>query len=735
MVKQIPAAGARRGAAPDRLETALRAGLFCAVGLLLLTPFVYAPGALEPLSVGKALWSRGLIEIVFALWALLALARPDYRPPRSWLLWLMAAGLGVGLLAALTGESIQRSLWSDYRRMQGLVDQAHWFALALALASVLRRPGEWRAVLGANLVAGAVMACVVIARAGGIDVPVVGTLPEQHLPRLSGPFGNPAYLSVYMLLNLVLAAGFALRAWMPGLPLHDACRGRHTARAQAGVPDRACRWTAVLWTALAGLHLVGLVLADSMGAYIGLYAAICFAALAMAVLARGRRRHAAASLLVVLMLAGAGAGLRVFDGPGAAGGGPAWSIRASLQWPSVRSRLASWETGLRGVAERPVLGWGPENFLVVFGRYARGLATTSESHDRAHNKLIEVAATTGLAGLALWLALWGLAVVVFLRAARDSWRRRNPADDCLTADPGLASVYVCAAAALVGYLVQLQSLFDTVAGALVTALLLALAARLETAVLPGTWHLRLPARLASALARRGTHLALGAAAVTLALAGLAVNGRILAAADARYLSDWSILDKTTTARIDRFPPLANTWRYRYFQELERNWERIRRADPADAAALRVRADRDADAAVRAEPGNWRIAASLARLYRALAETDPGYEPAARAHLERARRLAPNRDIFPVWLRAPTDLVAAPRADGRLALRWQSGSGAGYYALSRAAKPGVWEFIYFSYDTSHNAFIAAPCAGCRYRIKACRYQGVCTEPVEWPAPGQ
>ena len=243
------------------------------------------------------------------------------------------------------------------------------------------------------------------------------------------------------------------------------------------------------------------------------------------------------------------------------------------------------------------------------------------------------------------------------------------------------------------------------------------------------------AMFARARARRGTHIALGAAAITLALAGLAVNGRILAAADARYLSDWSILDRTTTARIDSFPPLANTWRYRYFQELERNWERLRTGDPAAAADLRARADREADAAVRAEPGNWRIAARLARLYRAIAETDPGYAAAARAHLERARRLAPNRDIFPVWLTAPADLAAESLADGRLALRWQSGSGAGYHALSRLALRGGWEFIYFSYDTGPGAFIAAPCAGCRYRIKACRYQGVCTEPVEWPAPGQ
>ena len=35
-----------------------------------------------PYVVGKALWSRSIIEIVFALWAVLALARPAYPPFR-----------------------------------------------------------------------------------------------------------------------------------------------------------------------------------------------------------------------------------------------------------------------------------------------------------------------------------------------------------------------------------------------------------------------------------------------------------------------------------------------------------------------------------------------------------------------------------------------------------------------------------------------------------------------------
>ena len=57
--------------------------LFGVLGLLLLTPFIVTPATVYPFVVGKALWSRSLIEVAFALWAVLALIHTDYRPPRS----------------------------------------------------------------------------------------------------------------------------------------------------------------------------------------------------------------------------------------------------------------------------------------------------------------------------------------------------------------------------------------------------------------------------------------------------------------------------------------------------------------------------------------------------------------------------------------------------------------------------------------------------------------------------
>ena len=712
-------APARTPAGAPGWERALRAALYCALGLLLLTPFVVTPGTVYPFVVGKALWSRALIEIAFALWAALALARPGYRPPRSWLLVLLGAGLGVSLLSAWLGVGPQRSLWSTYERMQGIVDQAHWAALAVVLAALLRSPREWRALLAASAGAGTAMACLVILRAADLEIPFFGRLPEPHLPRLGGPFGNPAHLGVHLLANLVLAAGFAVRAWSP---------------ATGG----SRRWVAAAWAAAAAAHLAALVLAGSVGAFAGLAAAAAFAALAFAWLARGRRRLAAIAVLAVLAGAGAGAGHSFLDAEPSrtvprsadtversnAAATMRYASRVHLQRPSVQSRLAAWETALEGFAARPLLGWGPENFEAVFGRFASGYASAAEPHDRAHGKLFEVAATAGAAGLAAWLALWGLALAVLLGAAR-------------AVAPPERAFTVLAAAALAGYLVQLQVLFDTAVGSLLATLLLAFAARLEAGVVPEAWRPRLPQRLAAPvargaalLARREALAALGGAALALALAGLWVNQSILGAADARHVAPGPAPPRAMAAGIEAFPPLANTYRRYLVAELAALWPELRARDPAQAAALLAWAGREGEAAVRAEPANWRIERDLARLYAAASATDPDLEPRARRHLARSRALAPGRPVFTPALAPPGALSAHPLADGRVELRWRPSPGAGYHQIARSAAPGAWRAIRYAYDPATDTLIA-PAGPYRYRIKACRYPGDCSAWEEWP----
>ena len=77
--------------------------------------------------------------------------------------------------------------------------------------------------------------------------------------------------------------------------------------------------------------------------------------------------------------------------------------------------------------------------------------------------------------------------------------------------------------------------------------------------------------------------------------------------------------------INAFPPLANSARRLFLDDLANNWNRIRVRQSAEAARLLARADVEAAAAEEAEPNNWLVIHSIARLYRTVAVTDREYE--------------------------------------------------------------------------------------------------------------
>ncbi len=691
----------------------LRGAVLAGAGLVLLTPFVVTWSTVFPYVVGKALYSRALIEIVVALWAALALVEPRYRPPRSWVLVALGAGLAVALAAAAAGVDWQRSLWSNWERMQGLVDRAHWCAFALVLASVLRTGTQWRLLLGVGTAVAAALAALAAAQALGWEAPHYGAGVRAGGGRPSGPLGNPTFLGGYAMANAVLALGLAARAL----------------GAERDVPWPARAAAAAPWAAAAALLLAAVGL-SSRGAVLGLAAAGGALAVGYALLGRGRARLAAVGVLAALVLAAGAAGTRAADAERRAStadsrvGG--LLAGAHLAEPSVRSRLAAWRAGLAGFAERPLLGWGPENFGTVFGRFGQGYAATSEAHDHAHGQLVEVAATTGAAGLAAYLALWSAAFAALWRAARST--------------AGAERAWVLfAAAALAATLVQTQTLFDTAAGSLQAALLFAFAARLEDGAGAPRRAPRLPVRLAAAwsgaLRRTGVRALLGAAAAALALAGLGTHRAVLAAADVRAVTSGPWAWRPAAAGIAAFAPLANGHRRHRMERLAVDWPRLRRADRTRALRLYAWTAREAAAALAAAPTDWRVAHAAARMHAVVASTEPKHAGAARAARDRARALAPRRALFPKPLAAPGPLDVRPLAGGGHELVWRPVAGSGYHVVRARAPSGRWRSVLHAWAPGRDSLTVRAAPGTRppaYRVRACRRPGDCGPWAFWPA---
>ena len=188
------------------LLTAVR---LCLV-LVCLMPLVVSYSTVFPFVVGKALYARALVEIAFAGWLILAWRVPQYRPPPSIVLLALLGWLAVSILTSFTGVNVTRSLWSDYARMQGMVELAHWCGFILVVAAVFRSVAVWRLLLTVNLAVSALVSALGLGHFFGL---VDWVFLFSETSRAGSTLGSGLFLGAYAMLSASLGVALLLLPW------------------------------------------------------------------------------------------------------------------------------------------------------------------------------------------------------------------------------------------------------------------------------------------------------------------------------------------------------------------------------------------------------------------------------------------------------------------------------------------------------------------------------------------
>ena len=649
---------------PDEVLTqSLLTIVFVAVGLTLLTPLVVTFSTIFPFIVGKAVFSHVLIEVAFGAWILLAWQRPEYRLPGSRIVQALALYLAVALLAGLFGVSFLRSMWSTYERMQGIVDLAHWLAFAVVLVSTLRTTGNWRTLLNVNLGVSLFLSLLGVGKLVGIQMPPFDFF-EQNT-RLELTLGNATYVGAYMLVNFLIALGFLVQSVIQGrereklperpIPRRRAARRRRAERRAAETDFGLSTWGwRAFWVATASFNLWVMIYSGTRGVVVGGAAALIALAVCYVLIGRLRPLRIAAAVVVGLLVLGGVAFLAVRNTP--AFEPIAQSnvmlnrlVSADLDDKSIQGRIHSVAAGLSAFAARPILGWGPENYHVAFGRYVSETNPSLEKFDQAHSKPVEELATKGALGFVSYMAIWVLMFWVVLKRAR----RENAADQAFTLVIG---------ACLVGYFVQNLFLFDTATMLLQFVMLAAFVASIEAATdtpasppaskEPRTSALRrLLNRFDSVPAlRRDARFLYGSIAVValVVAAVIFVNARVWAASQS--YRDVRIASVELEERIDGlvesavvFPGLGNYPRRDLFDFVSRE---VTGVPPERLEAVMRATEGSAEDAMDIEPQNWHLVVALGQAYQAATTRDQRYLALARAFTDQATELAPGRwEVF------------------------------------------------------------------------------------------
>ncbi len=678
-------------------EALLANSVRAVLALVLLAPLVVTaspwPETLFLFVVGKALWTRSLIEVAFGLWIILIIRNPAYCPPKHWLLGLFGLYLFLALLAGVFGASLTRSLWGTFERMGGWVALAHWFVFVLVLISVFRTWTQWRALLNFNI-----GVSVAIGLLGLSEYFEWGWLSYLKLEdnRVSSTLGNPTYLGGYAAVNAFIAVAFLVSSFIKrtqteGEAPQGSRQGRR-AQWQSRPLAETGRFSALFapvslwrlfWLAAISLDLTMLWLSASRGGLAGLVAGLIAFGLAYSFWGYSRRwRRAAATATVLALLLVAVTALLLFGSGNGAGQGEDAAERNSgmlgrlfdfglTEGSSIEGRVAASRVGLDGFLDRPILGWGPENFNIAYTRHISAELSTRgyREFDHAHNKVVEELATKGILGTLVYLAIWLYLLVVFVRKAPflDSAKR------LFTALMG---------AGLVAYFVQNLFLFDT-PGTLPQLLALMgfavfidslplrekemdsdraaacapfeyAAARLSTPFGPLAVWLR--PRLAEAGRRAG------AAASFIGLTGLVGIGfmALLVGCMVFFLnvrvysaSHWASLTLrpdlsgnemlySFQKSVDFFPPLGNQMRVQVFQAIASEWDNLEGEDSEQIEQVLKLVELQGARAIAAEPENWRLYLTIAEVNQRASAIYPERLAEARELVNRAVELAPNR---------------------------------------------------------------------------------------------
>ena len=357
--------------------------------LVLFTPLIINTKFFFPFVAPKTIFFRIIVEIILASYIFLVIINRCWRPRINALTIAVALYLAIFILASFTGVNLERSFWSTNERMTGILTMLHLFALFIILSSVFKERKEWERALGVSVIVGVILSLYIL-------------LGKEISTRGGGTIGNTSFMAAYLLFDVFFAIILLLSNFL-----------------------KKSAWGG-FWQIFAGTSLLIMtpVLLNSTGrgAIAAFFGGLFLLGLGFLFFSRKKilKRLAWAIVLVLII---SGIVLAVFQ-PSLAKS----EITSTLT--EMKSRFIVWENGWKGFLEKPVLGWGPENFIVVFSKYFNPCMFLPQCgseiwFDRVHNIILDTLVTTGLVGLLSYLAIFIIAIYELLRLTPKIVEKRN----------------------------------------------------------------------------------------------------------------------------------------------------------------------------------------------------------------------------------------------------------------------------------------------------------------------
>ncbi len=418
---------------------------------------------LFPFIVGKYTWFRSTIGLAVIFFCIGLIQDPQshyldrlkklFKNP---IVITVTAFVAAFLLAGVFGIDPGMSFWSNFERGEGGLQILNFYALFILAGTLFSERKDWDKMFWMMCFASLTMISYGVgAHLKNVDAPkteggsggtmyqtfryFIGPSFSDEGFRFQGSIGNPAYVAVFLIFSIFYAVSLLFHKYR----------------------DRLLSFQAISLYAMIAVFGTFFVLAATRGAFLGLLAGLFVALLYLALSKKEWRKYAFGTIAVLALSVGL---LFAFKNSEVIKR-QSFSrlLDISVTTKTFSDRAIIWKMAWDGFKERPIFGYGPENFIYVFDThfnpaYYKPAEGFGAWFDRAHSLIFDYLAETGIVG---FLAFASIFITLFFMFFREILRRRDEKDDTHThlyREPKILQALLLMV--VVAYLVQGLVLFD-----------------------------------------------------------------------------------------------------------------------------------------------------------------------------------------------------------------------------------------------------------------------------------
>ncbi len=326
--------------------------------------------------------------------------------------WAVLTFLAVYFLSAIFGANFSLSFWGNLERGGGVWNLIHFVLFFWMLSAVFQKKEDWLSLLKLSVGASALVSLLAI----GQKFFNLGILMPQS-DRVFSAIGNSAFLATYLIFNIFFA-GYL----MFGVAYGGFCSGNK----KDILPERTPPWRGkskaylLIYILVLAINIIALFFTGTRGAWLGFLAGGIVFLMLSAIKSfsppfkkggwGGFKGWPFILLFVIIFLS-----ISLFLARDSSFIRQNYLLRrlTNLSWQdnSVQSRLILWQKSWQAWQEKPILGWGPENFEeALLKNFDAKLNAYEAWHDRAHNFIFDYGVALGWLGLIAYLGIFAAAV-------------------------------------------------------------------------------------------------------------------------------------------------------------------------------------------------------------------------------------------------------------------------------------------------------------------------------------